>query len=216
MMGQPLRNFLEEFGTDDAHADASSRRHWAPQGMSHPIAPDPIDARINEAYSKGLESGREEGRKLAAAEASAIVDGALREADAARSSFSETVASTLADDVQRQLETMHGAFVVRVTDALLPVLSHALQERAVIELAEELRRQSLDQEAVYIEISGPRDLVDRVWQIYAQQRGDNGERQLPPVHLEYGTTTEVRIRCNERLVESRIMEWIGRITEAVG
>ena len=73
-----------------------------------------------------------------------------------------------------------------------------------------------DAETLTVDISGPADLLERIWETYLERRSATMGGPIPVVRFSTGPTTDVRITIDDSIVESRLFEWIGRTMEAVG
>ncbi|MGE0630430.1 MAG: hypothetical protein AB7O43_21755 [Hyphomicrobiaceae bacterium] len=215
-MGQPLHKFLEEFaGDEDAEAGDVSVHPLRPRlaAAPPPLPTSSDNGRLGEAYARGFEEGRAAAQEQADSElmaARADFDHRLEEA---RSVFSQAIAERLSVDLHRQLEQMQAALSDQVASALMPVLRLAFTEAAIRELADGIRTLAGDGEAVAIELSGPQEMVDRVWGRYRELEGERASSSNPDVRFNYSDAADVRVRINDSIIESRLAEWIARLAE---
>lgn len=215
-MGQPVHKYLEEFPSDDPQPPDWIVHRLRLRVASAPPAASPMGGRLGEVYARGLEEGQVAGRAQVESDLAALQADYEHRLEKAKSVFSQTVAEQLSGELRHRVEMLHSTLAEQVVSALLPVLRHTLTEATIRELADGLRMLVGDGEAVSIELSGPEELVERVWHRYCELEGGQRTGPTPEVRFSHGATTEVRMSVNDAVIELRLMEWIARIVEAVG
>lgn len=215
-MGQPVHKFLEDFdGGPECAAPEVHGRGWEPRIAASRSAP-PSGAQLDEAYAKGLEAGIAEGWAMRQNEIDQARADVEAQFQAALTGLSGTVLEQLSTGLARQLDALHGKLADQVLDLLVPVLKHALTQRAVQEIAAELHGLVVGRGALAIELCGPPELVERVWQLHLERSQAASEPPIADVRIIQAASVEVRLVCGDSIVETRLAEWIGKITEALG
>jgi hypothetical protein len=214
-MGQPVHRFLEEFATEDALIAPSTVYPFRPRLAAPPPEPPLAVARMAEAYAKGYEEGRSEARAQAEAEVAALRADFGVQLEQTMSKFSDRLGDNLAAQLASQIERLFAAMADQVALALHPIMRHVLTETSIREIAESLRTLTQEGGAITVEISGPQELVDRVWRRYGESQALRGGVAMPEVRFVIDDAIDVRARVNDTVIESRLMEWVARIAEAV-
>jgi hypothetical protein len=223
-MGIPVHKILEEFASEEPNQPAATvhplRLRVTPPPSAQPAQPAPAVpdssiGRMAEAYAKGYEEGRSVAQAEARAELAAVEAGHREQLEQTMAQFSERLADELSAGLGRQMAHLNATLSDQTVSALLPVLRHALTEASIRELADGLAMLTREAGAVTVELSGPQQLVDRVWQLY-REREKLEPNEGPQVRFRIDESAELRVSADETLIESRLMEWMARIAEAVG
>ncbi len=166
-------------------------------------APEPtIEERLAAEYARGVRAGREEAR-LAAAEDLEVQVTALRsEAAAAREAFEEEQASQLADGIANAVASLSLRMSEAVEQVLLPFLKDAVRDQAVSHFSATLK-ELLTGSAATFEVSGPRDLIDRVMQQLGPLAGS--------VAVKQGDTPELQAVLGDTIIETQMADWLRRL-----
>ena len=217
-MGEPLHAYLQEFPSREPvhRAGVAARFQNRCEPSAPPATANRVDPRIAEAHAKGLEVGQALARARFDDETAILHADFERRLEATKSAFSQSIAQVIISTITEQVGELRTRLVEQMATAVLPVLRHVLTEATVRELADELHTLIGDAETVTVEISGPADLLERVWEAYLEHRSRAKGGPTPEVKFAVGSTTEVRITVGDAIVESRLFEWIGRTMEAVG
>jgi hypothetical protein len=215
-MGQPVHKFLEEFPSEGAQPPATIVHRLRPRAVTAPQTTSPMGARLAEAYAKGFEEGQAVARTQAESELAALRADVESRLEEAKGLFSQAVTAQLTGQLHHRMEQLHAVLADQVGSALVPVLRHALTEASIRELADAMRRLARDGDAVTITLSGPEELVEQVWRRYRKLEGGQHADFAPEVRFIHDPTAEIRVSVNDAVIESRLMEWIARISEAVG
>jgi hypothetical protein len=214
-MRQPAHKFLQEFPIDGSEWSNPVVLQLRPRETAEqPQQGAVMTARIREAHARGYEEGRSSARAEAEAEIAQLTAAFELRIEEIKTLFSKDVAQSLSHDLQRRLDEIHTTLEEQVVAALVPTLRHALAERSIRETAAALRELARDGEAIVIELTGPDDLVEQVWQHFRDldQGRSSGE---PVVRFNQAETTEIRASVNGTLIESRLEDWVKQIEEAV-
>ena len=217
-MEKPLHAYLEEF---PSHAplerETVAARFQNPSATSAlPARETPVDARIAAAHAKGLDVGQASARARFDDETAALRADFAQQIAETKTAYSQSIAQAVVSTIIAQVDDLRARLVEQMTAAVMPVLRHALTEAAVRDLAAELHDLIGDAETLTVDISGPADLLERIWETYLERRSATMGGPIPVVRFSTGPTTDVRITIDDSIVESRLFEWIGRTMEAVG
>jgi hypothetical protein len=213
-MRKPAHAFLEEFPSDRSPAAKSTVLSLRPRALPAPSEPDPALARVGEAYARGYEEGRSAARKEGETRIAGIEAGHQVQLEAARRQFSHAIVAELSDKLRARMEELDAMLADQAVAALLPLLRHALTAASVREMAEGLSAITRDKGAVVVELSGPKDLIELVWERYRELTC--GQKPGRDVRFRIAETVEMRAVVDETVIEARLMEWVARIMEAVG
>lgn len=217
-MGQPLHAYLEEFpsGAPLEREGVAARFQNRSASSAPPASENPVEARIAAAHANGVEVGQAMARQRFDDETAMLRADFDRRLEETRSGVSQVAAQTIISTIAAQVGDLRTRLVEQMAAAVLPVLRHALTEATVRELAAELHTLIGDAETVAVEISGPADILERIWETYLEHRSRPQGGPLPQMTFGVGASVEVRITVDDAIVESRLFEWIGRTMEAVG
>jgi hypothetical protein len=216
MMGQPVHKFLEDFdGASDSSAQADPACPWEPRIAAARTTPITA-AQLDEAYSKGLEVGIAEGWAMREGEIAQARADAEAQFRMECSQLSEVVQQQLSTGLTRQLEGFCNRLEDQLLDVLIPVLRFAIAENALREFVSELHDLAMSPGALAIELSGPAELVERVWQLHLEWAQAASEPPMAEVRVCHGASPEIRLVCGDKVVETRVGEWVGRISGVLG
>jgi hypothetical protein len=213
LMRQPAHKFLQEFPIDERDWPQPVVLRLRPRETAEPPQLSVNSARIGEAYAKGYEEGRSSARAEADAEIAELTATFELRIEETKRIFSQDVASKLGHDLQKRLDEIHATLEEQVVAALVPTLRHALSESSIRETAAALRELANDGEAIVIELTGPDELIEQVWQHFREL--DQGRSGEPVVRFNPAEGTEIRASVNGTLIESRLGDWVRKIEEAV-
>lgn len=166
-------------------------------------APEPsIEERLAAEYARGVRAGREEARLAAAEEMEVQVTAMRSEAAAAREAFEEEQAERLSQGIAAAAETL----THRLSDALLQVLEPFLQEavcdQAIRHFSATLR-ELLTGNTVAFEVSGPKELLERVMTALGPLSG--------AVRAREGETPELQAVLGDTVIETQMADWLRRL-----
>ncbi len=208
MIGRTVADVLISFGARDRVAGAGEAA----------VTPDPPEraaeaavAAWDFAITAAREEGLAEGLARAAADGEAALktlrDGFDAHLAAERSRWAHDEARVLVESVTTgfaEIETRIAACAARILRAFL---AERLIDRATRELAEQLRILLAGADGKLVQVFGPEDLVAAL-----STRIEGGSAALD---FRPGAAAEVRIVCDDTLVESRLSAWLARLTSAV-
>lgn len=212
-MGQPVHRFLEEFGGDEGHSPAIVRR-LLPKFAERPAGPNQFAIELEAAYTRGREDGEAAVRTAAQAEIAELRADCQRWIETTKNTFAEQVADRLALDLQTGLAHAASAISAHVATILLPLLRDRLAEAAVTAFAAQLRAIVDGSDAITITLSGPDELVRHILPRLEAEGTWRRPGGAPQIHCVAGDGTELRVVFDQTVIESRLVEWLGRIEEA--
>lgn len=215
-MRQPFHTFLREMSDREpvAQSGAARRLQLAKPAMEA-LNTRATDAMLAAAFADGAAAGRAEARFTFDSELQDVRADFQHRLNDTQSTFSRAVCEDLTTGLNAKLADLHARLVEQVATAILPVLRHALTEATVRQLTQDLQGLVGDAATTTVELSGPAELVDRIWAHYSDPSHHATDARLPEVAIRYGTTPEVRIIVDDVVVESRLMEWIARTMGAL-
>ena len=171
-----------------------------------------------------LEAAREEGRAEARAAAEAEHEAALAEAvraereradadhavalDAARAEWVASEGERLAGLFDERLDRIEAVVRTSLSSVLRPIALGARRRQTVMELAGAVRTLTLDGQALTVRASGPADLLEAL----AAQLG-SGSAMVAFTPDE--DSVEVRIECDQTVIETRLAGWRTALEEAL-
>jgi hypothetical protein len=170
---------------------------------------------VEEAYSRGYEEGQ------AAAEANLSTELAALRADCearlerSRALFCEALADKLASDLRQQIDAVHTSISDQLVSALLPIMRRVLTEASVRELAHGLNDLLSEDDALVVELRGPKELIDRVTHRLGDMDASTGRQTETRFRCILDETSELKMTANDTIIEARLMSWIRRIEAAV-
>lgn len=198
MSAVPIANFLVEFASEP------------PPVASPVLAPaEPIsdaldwEARLDEAYARGLVEGRQAIEATADARLEEQRASFAAELDAAREAWREEIAA-LSSGLGTALRDNGRQIGDAVAQALQPFLSEAVTKRAVEELCAILTDLTVANLGMQVEVTGPSDTFEAVRQ------------GLPPsladaLKFTPGEGIEITVKAGASLLETRIGAWLEEL-----
>jgi flagellar biosynthesis/type III secretory pathway protein FliH len=207
--------FLIEAADEEEESDELEERQEEEEEEAQEAAPSQDEL---------LEAAREEGRAEARAAAEAEHEAALAEAvreereraeaahaaalDAARAEWAAAEGERLAGLFDERLDRIEAVVQTSLSSVLRPIALGARRRQTVMELAGAVRTLTLDGKAMNVRASGPADLLEAL----AAQLG-NGSAMVAFTPDE--DSVEVRIECDQTVIESRLAGWRKALEEAL-
>lgn len=188
----------------DLNADPGQRSE---SGVLSPFGATHSQTRIAAAESQGFEKGR---RSIEHELRQAVGDLEARFANeraTIRKEWTEAQANKMRDQLDAGLARLRLELHQSVTQAIMPFLAARLREQAVEELtaaAEALVNEGMPPT---VEISGPADLTAAI------------ARQLEPlatvVKIALVETPELRVKVDNRMLETRFKDWLAVVEDVL-
>ncbi|HEV7480273.1 MAG TPA: hypothetical protein VGO05_08335 [Roseiarcus sp.] len=207
----PVSDRITNKGGETQGEGAPRRSPWAPRSASlesgaresppagEPVKPEDISVKLAEAYARGREEGRAEGR-LEASDRHAVELAAVREqAETQQREFRLNEYAELEGAIRsgiKQIEDKVGGAVTRI---LAPFLSHEVVKRAVEELAKAIARISASNSPGLIKIRAP----ERVLALLRQRIVDL------PIEVDYveDDGVETVVDANATRIVAELRPW---------
>ena len=216
-MSQPAHRFLQEFAIDEDNPNASIVLPIRPRSHGDtPAISSPDVSQIEDAYARGYAEGQSATQSKLEAQIAELTASCEARISEVERTFSRDVSEMLGRESRQQLARIHALLEEQVLNVLVPVLRRTLSELSIREIAAGMRTLANDGSAVVIELSGPQEIVERVWQSYQELEPGNASDAEPVVRFTPGDALEVECRVNGTLIQSRLGEWINKIDEAIG
>lgn len=127
------------------------------------------------------------------------------ERDAMRRAWVAEEAGVLSAALASAMAEVRGQIADVVAEALRPFLTEQAVEKAIDGLAAQIRRVLADPDHPVLTVSGPADLLARVSAALAAEAG--------AVSFQPDERADIRVVAGTTLLETRIQDWIGRLTE---
>lgn len=208
MMVQSVHRYLVEFKPDEPDETlrdpTDGRGRDEPDPFPQPEAPD-IDRLVEEAYRRGCEETALEAqaeRDAAIAALRAETEAALA---AARAQWADEESGAIVRFLHDRLAALEARLAEKTARALRPFLRDAVREQALTAFCETVSRLIRNRQAMKLEMSGPRDLLDAVARRLAAE-GVNRAITVTP-----GDSHDIRIVCDETTIETQISLWAGSL-----
>lgn len=170
---------------------------------AHPYSP-PSEAlwtdRIDEAFARGMEEGRQAAEAEAAArleQQQAAMEQSLAEA---RAAWCGEQGPQIAGQITAAIHDMESRIAASADRVLRPFLAQAVRERAVSELHALLRALLETNPDMTLAISGPEDLLAAV------REGLAGS--IAAVSYLVNDATDVQVKAGASIIETRIAAWL--------
>lgn len=208
---------FDAFDAQDASVDQEAAEEPEELEALEPIEPAPSQDELLEA---AREEGRAEGRAAAEAEHEAALTEAVRAEreradaahavalDAARAEWVAAEGERLAGLFDERLDRIEAVVRTSLSSVLRPIALGARRRQTVMELAGAVRTLTLDGQALTVRASGPADLLDAL----AAQLG-SGSAMVAFTPDE--DSVEVRIECDQTVIETRLAGWRTALEEAL-
>ena len=140
-----------------------------------------------------------------------MIEGAQKAADeaaAARAEWCETESSQLAGALLEQTDRLAAALKVTLTSVLKPVALGARRRQTVAELVETVASLTFDGRALGLKASGSADLLEA---LEAALGARAGLVSFEPVDGK----ADVRIVCDQTVIETRLADWRSAFEKAL-
>jgi hypothetical protein len=202
MSAAPIARYLLELDTgDDARATPAERPSAGKPSTTSKIA------MIDEAYTKGFESGK---TAAEAQIASRIVERDTlhqNELASAREAWTQLESGRLAEQLMQGLEALEARLADTTARILKPFLAAEMHRRAIADLAESLAVLRTQDKTAVISVSGAADLLEALRACL--------EGKLENVTYHQSDACDVRVTVGQTVLETRVGAWMARIEEAM-
>jgi hypothetical protein len=162
-----------------------------------------IEVQIAEAYQRGCRDGVIAARAEAAAIVKREIASLREQAGRAQADFERNAYAKVADAVSTGLQAIEQRIASAVARLIRPLVSHAMAERIIEDLCDQLGRLRLGGTAKLIKISGPERLLTAL----RQRAGDLA------ANIEYSQNNEVEvsITADDTMIGSQLQSWADLI-----
>jgi hypothetical protein len=168
-----------------------------------------------EAHAEAIASAREEGIAAGLARAAAANEAAL---EAERGAFAAQLAGerdrwardeghVLADKIAGGLVEIETRIAAHTARTLRGFLADRLIDRATRELAQHIHALLRGSDGKVVQVCGPADLVAAL--------SEKLEGEPAAIEFRPGASADIRIVCDDTLVESRLGAWLARLASEV-
>lgn len=206
MTARRLADVLVSFDIEAVARDPRDEEEDVRSDATPPAIESDTEAQLAAAREEGFASGS---ARAAADHATILEDerrAFTRRLEAERAGWAAAEGAVLAEKVRlglAELESRIGASTARILRGLL---AEHLVERAIEELAAHVRALLSGTGGKVVEISGPEDLVAAL----------RGKLEGASAAIEYrpAAGADVRIVCDDTIVESRLSAWLARLASA--
>jgi hypothetical protein len=211
-MARPIHHFLREFASGEEIAPAPTQvatQKSVPTPATAP-APDILASRLQDSYQQGVAAGRAQERQQIETETAELSIDFERRLEEAKGRFSKALAEQLADEMRVGIERARLAISTHVATALVPFLRAGITQAAVASFVAELSDMVELTEGMTIDVACPRDLAEPLREALGDAMGRRG---APPGSLRCipGDVTEVRVKINDTVIETRLADWLSRL-----
>jgi hypothetical protein len=176
------------------------------------LGEDHVEARIEEAYARGVADGTARANVAAEDALTALKLDHAEELDALRNEAGDIIAQQLSGALTESIERVGRALSEALVQAVGSLARSRLDEIAVQALATEINRDLSELAATSIRIEGPKELTDLLAE---RLRPEGVESDGPFLSVSHAETAEVRVEIDGALIETRIAEWCQRISEVL-
>ncbi len=176
-----------------------------------PVNEQAIADAVAAASSEAYERGRADGVAFASADYEKKLNDLLNEHEAKLSDMRQEMERDIGEQLwQRLSDELHALrelYTEQTAKVIVPFLGEEIRKKAVLELVASVSRLVTEDQTVKIEVTGKQALLD-------------GFQVAMPKHIlnvTYSATdeTEIRIKANETVIESRISDWLRRMERAL-
>jgi hypothetical protein len=196
-MAVPIARYLVRFGHEPSPA---------PDPVIEPTEPmvtlpaRELAEQIGEAHARGAEEAR-----IATTTAVAeVLDAERQQAEARliaeRIEWTTTQADRLAQDIAGAFQSLETTLAASLAQVIRPLLSEAVRNRILSELAETLARLLSDDNHPVIRVSGPSDLLERLRKTVSTARA---------IDYVAAEDAEVTITADGTLIRSQLQAWLA-------
>ena len=189
-----------------AKATVLARTLPAPQLVEN--TQERLNARLEEAYQRGLREGRESARVEAEETSRQRQADLAKAASDERDAFRADECAALAEKISLGLKTIETLIAESVARILKPYLIDAHSKQVLGALHETLTRMFSSPISDIIEISGPEGLVDPL------------RKALAPysIRCDFKITQaiDVKVKIRQTLIESQLKRWIDHVSAVQG
>lgn len=201
MQTSPLVQHLIDLNGDDAAPSGTAAGVLAPFGATHSAV------RIAAADAAGFERGRQSTDAERAAVLSELETRHAHDLAEARRQWSEAEASRVATHLESSVAAMRVELAAAIARVLVPFVADRLRNDAVEDMVAAAESLVADAMPLTIEVSGPADLTA----VLARRLETLGT----VVRVAGASDAELRVRADERILETRMKEWLAQIEEAL-
>ncbi len=159
------------------------------------------------AIAAAREEGFSEGRAVAAAALEAEQGASAAHLAAERALWAREEGRLLADKLAQGLAEIEAGIAAHTARILSGFLADRLIDRATRELARAIRELLAGADGKVVAVTGPADIVAALRETLAED--------AVAVDFRPGAVADVRVVCDETLVESRLSAWLARLAAAV-
>ncbi|MEF2550851.1 hypothetical protein VQ042_05640 [Aurantimonas sp. A2-1-M11] len=199
---------LGDFAAPDFGSDAAMTGGDEDDAFQPADVVDPLEA--------AREAGIQQGRAEAEAEAAAALAAASEAAEAAKAAAIEAARGEWAGEEGEQIGSLLSERLDRIetivraslSSVLKPIALGARRRQTVLELADAVGMLIGDGEALSIRVSGPADLLEALEEAL-------GKRKSFIICEPDPDMVEVRIECDQTVVETRLKGWRTALEEAL-
>jgi len=196
----PAASFLVDFGRNDVAAKIIEETPL----VAPTFASDAdMAARIEEAYARGLEEGRQAAELESLARADEQKAAAEQSLAAARQAWCAEESPRIAERLAASLSEMESRIGESVEAILRPFLSQAARDQAIRQLRAIIQDLVSASPGLTLEVTGPEDLLEAV------------RASLPAsvVTVSYvaSDACDVEVKIGASIIETRIAEWLRNI-----
>jgi hypothetical protein len=211
-MARPIHHFLKEFPAGDEPAPPLSP---VPPPIDEPAAIampeiDTVAMRIEEAYQKGIAEGRALERQEADTQAAELSVDYERRLEETMRRYSVALADRLAGELRAGIDKARITISDQVATALLPFLRAGLTRASIESFVAELGELVEMPDGMSFDVACPRDLIEPLREALGDAMAKRG---APPgsVRCIPGDTSEIRVTIDNRVIETRLADWLARL-----
>jgi hypothetical protein len=208
---KPVLDRITNKGGETQGEEAPRRSPWAPRSASlesgapespsagEPVKPEDMSVKLAEAYARGREEGRAEGRREASDRHAVELAAARERAEAQQREFRLNEYAVLEGAIRSWIKLIEDNVGGAVTRILAPFLSQQVVKRAVEELAKAIARISASNSPGLIKIRGP----ERVLALLRQRIVDL------PIEVDYveDDGVETVVEANATRIVAELRPW---------
>jgi flagellar biosynthesis/type III secretory pathway protein FliH len=196
-MAVPIARYLVRFGHEPPPA---------PEPVIEPAEPlVKLSAReLAEQIDAAHARGAEEARIATTTAVAEVLDAERQQAEARmiaeRIEWTTTQADRLAQDIARAFQSLETTLAASLAQVVKPLLSEAVRNRILSELAETLAQLLSDDNHPVIRVSGPSDLLEKLRQAVSTPRA---------IDYVAAEAAEVTITADGTLIRSQLQAWLA-------